>query len=88
MYVTNSFSNPASNKVEISIDEGGLKEGKGKNNITYSVQVLDVSGVVVYNSEEKSNWFTFSRSNLKTGTYVVVVDNGKVRGQKKLIVNH
>ncbi len=69
--------NPASDIVTISIPDGG----------SGSIQMIDVLGNVVYNSEftgsKKINTATF-----KNGVYFVVINTNGMKTNKKLVVRH
>ena len=56
--------------------------------VTYNVRVLDLSGMVYYNSKQTGNNFTIPVSNLKSGNYVVVISDGKTVSSKPLLVSH
>jgi hypothetical protein len=56
--------------------------------VTYNVRVLDLSGMVYYNSNQTANKFTIPVNNLKNGNYVVVISDGKTVSSQPLGVSH
>jgi hypothetical protein len=56
--------------------------------VTYNVRVLDLSGMVYYNSNQTANKFTIPVNNLKSGNYVVVISDGKTVSSQPLGVSH
>ena len=82
--------NPASDVVTVSIAQsaaGGqtTPAAGGSSPVTYSVKVVDMSGIVYYASSNKGNKFTIPVSTLKPGNYMVVVTDVRPIKQALLI---
>jgi hypothetical protein len=56
--------------------------------VTYNVRILDLSGIVYYNSNQTATNFTIPVSNLKSGNYAVVISDGKTVSGKPLVMIH
>jgi hypothetical protein len=103
-YVYALSPNPASNQVTVSITKNGLPSAAGTSSqamsaapvsgassgtpVTYNVRILDLSGMVYYNSNQTANKFTIPVNNLKNGNYVVVISDGKTVSSQPLGVSH
>lgn len=72
--------NPAKNKVTVTV--GGLD-----SNSKLAVSVLDVSGNVVKKETKNGPTFRLSLSGVTSGTYLVVVNDGKTQYSGQLVVN-
>lgn len=96
------YPNPASGQVTVNIsnkDSQGTAQNAAKlttaatgtssgSPVTYTVRVIDVSGVVYYTSRKTGNSFTIPVNNLKTGNYIVELSDGKTLSSKPLLVTH
>ena len=60
--------------------------GSSGTPVTYAVKVVDLSGIVYYAASNKGNKFTIPVSNLKPGSYMVVVTDGKNPSGRSLII--
>ena len=56
--------------------------------VTYNVRVLDLSGMVYYNTNQTATRFPIPVGNLKNGNYVVVISDGKTVSSQPLGVSH
>ena len=56
--------------------------------VTYTIRVIDVSGVVRYSSRKTGNNFTIPVNNLKAGNYLVEMSDGKTVSSKPLLIVH
>lgn len=89
------FPNPASGEVQISINKASSASLKAvSSNISnnsqnsYSVNVVDIYGSIVYTDTKVGELFTIPISTLRNGVYNVIVSDGTNTYQNKLIVKH
>lgn len=88
------FPNPANSQVTVNVtDKSGKTKGSAvvapfTSPVTYTIRIIDVSGVVHYTSRKTGNNFTIPVSNLKAGNYVLELSDGKTMSSKPLIIVH
>lgn len=70
------FPNPSNGKFKLVLNNNEKKE----------VQVISTNGSVVYNVVSFSNEVDFDLSNVDPGIYFLVIQNGKEKTSKKLII--
>lgn len=61
---------------------------KLSSNASYTVSIINSMGMCVYTTKRNGTSFSIPTSNLKNGSYIVVVDDGKKSYRKHLIVKH
>lgn len=82
--------NPASDNVKVTVTkpESAILSTDNKITGNYNLGIYDLNGVL-YKSELKSGKeFTFDVSNLKNGSYVVIISDGTKTTSLPLIVKH
>jgi subtilisin family serine protease len=90
------FPNPASSEVKISVNPTSSSSlhvvssnsSDNTNLNSYSVNVIDVYGSIVYTDTKIAEQFTIPISKLRNGVYSVIVSDGTNTYQNKLIVKH
>jgi Secretion system C-terminal sorting domain len=94
------FPNPANSQVTVNVT-GSPNTASGETKsaepavaslstspVTYTIRVIDVSGVVHYTSRKTGNNFTIPVSNLKAGNYLVELSDGRTVSSKPLVIVH
>lgn len=89
------FPNPASDLVQVSLNaisettsDNILTNGSVVSPTSYDVKILDSYGSTVFETTKSEKKFNLPISFLHNGIYTVIVSNGKMTYQKKLIVRH
>ncbi len=87
--------NPSSTESEVSIDDVAVSENIATTqtanimtNISYTLTVMNSSGVSVYSVISSDKKIVVPTSTIKNGLYIVRVTNGRTIYQGNLIVNH
>ncbi|MHC1705749.1 MAG: S8 family serine peptidase [Tenuifilaceae bacterium] len=92
------FPNPADDFFTITLTDNKVQEASSvsnakttfdlSSNATYSVNILNSMGMPVFSTKSAETSFSIPTSNLKDGSYIVVVGDGKKSFRKHLIVKH
>ena len=80
--------NPATNEVEVMVNDGiaeNLKSGNPEND-EYTVTITDVNGITKSKKKYKGKQFTIPIQNLKDGNYFVNLSNDKMNKAKQLVI--
>ena len=81
--------NPASSQLTVSISKNTLPATTASQDpVTYTVRIVDATGLVYYNSKQTAKTFSIPVSNLKNGNYVVEISDGKTISSKPLVISH
>jgi lysyl endopeptidase len=86
--------NPASDNVEVAIlnenneSQGIESQTNSIESTSYSVSILNTYGTKFYSDKKATNKFTLSTANLKNGTYIIEVNDGKNKYYQQLVVQH
>ena len=84
--LTNS-SNDLFQLIQSNIDNSLSVKIKNESK-NFNIKILNSLGSEIYSSNSKSNEFTLSTANYKSGIYLIQVDGGNSTQTKKFIVNH
>ncbi|MHC1705747.1 MAG: S8 family serine peptidase [Tenuifilaceae bacterium] len=92
------FPNPSDDFFTITLTDNKVQEASSvsnakaafdlSSNASYSVNILNSMGMPVFSTKSAGTSFSIPTSNLKDGSYIVVVDDGKKSFRKHLIVKH
>ncbi|MHC1705752.1 MAG: S8 family serine peptidase [Tenuifilaceae bacterium] len=92
------FPNPADDFFTITLTDNKVQEASSvsnakiafdlSSNASYSVNILNSMGMPVFSTKSARTSFSIPTSNLKDGSYIVVVDDGKKSYRKHLMVKH
>jgi len=100
-YFFSMYPNPSSNEVTITINETEslaiedydisevtISKAIPADQTTYSIRVYNSLGTLVLTATRTGTSFNISISNLRDGTYIVELSNGKNSYREQLIIKH
>ncbi|WP_431209875.1 T9SS type A sorting domain-containing protein [Puia sp. P3] len=79
--------NPASSQLNVNITKTTL-EKTSAGTTTYTVRIVDATGLEHHRSKQTSQSFTIPVCNLKNGNYILEITDGKTISSKPLIISH
>jgi hypothetical protein len=80
--------NPASENIEVTIDDSNLDSSLEPVNESYNVSITNLYGIPIYTSMQNKKKFIISVSNFQEGTYIISVKNGDKVFKEQLIIGH
>jgi hypothetical protein len=80
-----AFPNPASSEVTFEITDDANNEVPESS---FNVNIVDINGTVVYSGQKKGKKFNLSTASFRNGVYNVIVSDGTISLQKKLVIKH
>lgn len=85
---TSSASASVSSFAAASSSASSASTSSSASPVTYTIRVIDLSGIVHYTVRKTGNSFTIPVSSLKSGTYMVELSDGKTVSSKPLVIIH
>jgi subtilisin family serine protease len=80
--------NPASNEITVTVIITDSNKKFDYSNTDYEVAIYNIYGVLQSQKKYSGESFTIPVYNLRDGTYILKIDNGKFVVNKQLIVKH